>query len=241
MIADIPFSWEKKHNMLICSAASGGRHMEMLKVVGPTLSFYAHIHQMDCFLLPLNDQRLADSRPPAWDKVVLLYHAIQIYDYVMWVDCDSIICDPFHDIRDDLTGSCCMYLVRQDLSGIPNTGVWVLRKGEQTNELLLAIWNNTEFIHHPWWEQGSLMNLMGYGYSGNENPHEGLTYNPTAYDDKVGVLDKKWNSCDSKVTEQTIIKHYCGERNEYVVEWLKSDYNRFLEKVNSATCNDPNF
>lgn len=233
MIPELPFPWYPTRDTLICSAASGTKHIEMLKVMGPTLTYYAQHHHMDSLVLPL-DNRLDASRPPAWDKVVLLYRMIHLYETVIWIDCDSIICNPFHDIRGVLKDNYPMYLVRQDLSGIPNTGVWVLRRSEQTFQMMQDIWNNTRYIDHCWWEQGSLLNLMGYEFSGNENPHNGLKYSPTSFSHRVGVLDIRWNSCDSRITIDTIIKHYCGQRNDYVVEWLRSDYNRFLEKIQSG-------
>lgn len=57
-----------KNETVICSMAIGVNYVKMLKIMGKTLSHYAHLHQVDHFLLKLVDQRLDDSRPPAWDK-----------------------------------------------------------------------------------------------------------------------------------------------------------------------------
>ncbi|WP_276354288.1 hypothetical protein [Cohnella caldifontis] len=227
MVPQLPFSHRPSSSMLICSMASGAKHLEMLAITGLTFKLYAQFHQMDCLLL--TNQRLDPSRPPAWDKVALLHEMSRKYKIVLWVDSDSIIRIPFPDIRDELYGHYPMYLARQDLNQVPNTGVWVVRGTDEARSMLKEIWNNTAYLYHPWWEQGALMDLMGFRFTGNPNPHEGLSFAANPWGERVGRLDTKWNSCDSKQTEYTVIKHYCGLLNQGdVLNWLHSDYHHFL-------------
>ncbi|WP_374934647.1 hypothetical protein [Neobacillus driksii] len=222
-----------KSETVICSMAIGAKHVNMLKIMGQTLSHYAHLHQMDHFLLELIDQRLDDSRPPAWDKIIFLNHMLQFYDTVIWVDCDAIICNPEPDIRDSLIGEYPMYLVYQEWGNIPNTGVWVLKRKRKTKKILNKIWENTKFLNHVWWEQSALMDLMGYTFkTDNPQPHD-VKFNPTKYCKYIGPLDRKWNSCCCKITDETIIKHYCGNRNDSVVDKLKADYDTFTRKMDN--------
>jgi hypothetical protein len=230
MIPEINIDISPTSDTVICCMAIGTKYVKMLNIIGQALSHYAHLHQMDRYLLELIDQRLDDSRPPAWDKIIFLNHMLQFYDTVIWVDCDAIICNPEPDIRDSLNGEYPMYLVYQEWGNIPNTGVWVLKRKRKTIKILNKIWENTKFLYHPWWEQSALMNLLGYSFKeDNPQPHE-VKFNPTKYSKYIGSLDRKWNSCCSEITDETIIKHYCGERNDRVVDKLKADYDYYYKK-----------
>jgi hypothetical protein len=227
MIPKIKLKIDPKSDTLICSLASGEAYIDMLNIMGKTLSHYADLHGMDCFLYGLVKGRLVKSRPPVWDKIVFLNHMLNYYDTVIWVDCDAIICNPEADIRHSLTGEYPMYVVYQEWGNIPNTGVMVLKRSPKTAEILEGIWKNKGFISHKWWEQAALMDLMGYTFTSEDNPHE-LEFNPTPICQYIGSLDRKWNSCCSNI-EETIIKHYCGTRNQDVVTLLNADYDHFYK------------
>ena len=38
--------------------------------------------------------------------------------------------------------------------------VW--RAGDFAHELLAKVWSATRFIEHPWWENGALLDVLGY-------------------------------------------------------------------------------
>jgi hypothetical protein len=43
---------------------------------------------------------------------------------------------------------------------VPNTDVWLVRR--PMVPVLERVWSMTQYLHHGWWEQAALMDLMGY-------------------------------------------------------------------------------
>jgi hypothetical protein len=209
--------------MLICSVASGPTHTEMLNVMAPTVRYYAMLHKMDSLVMPLH-RSIVTSRPPAWDKIVVLYQMLKLYDTVMWIDADAIIVDPFNDIRKELNPSVPMHLVFHRKT--PNTGVWICKNDPRTFEMLEAIWNQKEFINHPWWEQAALMEILGY-----EPREQKCTYlGPTTYTPMVRFLGWEWNSkaFDPVKSRNPIIIHYLGPKK---INLMKADFEQFLNRI----------
>src|SRR5690606_29309398 len=54
--------------------------------------------------------------------------------------------------------------VNKTRSVVPNTGVWLVRTGMLP--YLAQAWEMTHHIHHPWWEQAAIIELMGYALRG---------------------------------------------------------------------------
>ncbi|MBD2860886.1 glycosyltransferase family protein [Paenibacillus oceani] len=224
-IPSLPFSWRPQNKMLICSIATGAKHIALLRVMAPTVAFYALQHKMDSLVLPL-ESRLAPSRPPAWDKIVLIYNALRMYETVMWIDADAIICDPGKDIREALDPDRTIHLVAHKRSRgrlIPNTGVWVCRRADSTLELLEKVWEHAAYIHHRWWEQAALMDLIGY------DPQTYTFQGPTPYSGLVQFLDHEWNSRNKDSAPHPIIYHYCNKHKP--VEDMEEHYSRFLNRI----------
>jgi hypothetical protein len=175
---------------------------------------------MDCLALPLNSS-LSKSRPPAWDKLILIHHALKLYETVMWIDADAIIVDPKRNICDVLNPKYSMHLVYHDKG--PGTGVWICRRSPHTFKLLDAVWNHKEFIHHPWWEQAALMDLLGY-----EAKDLSLIYRgPTLFTPYVQYLKQEWNY--PGVTNYAVIRHYFGPHKQ--IEKYEASYAEFLSRI----------
>lgn len=213
-------TWNKRNNMIICSMANKEEYINMLHIMSPTVWAYADIYNIDHFMLPLHNKKLQIFRPSAWDKIILINHMLDFYEIVMWIDCDCIFYNPWPDIRTILDYNYPMYLTRQQWGGIANTGVWVVRSTQQSRDILQAVWNNRKFINHPWWEQAALLDLMGYQLTNSPHPNN-IPFNPTPLSNQIGYLDIIWNSCCSPISEQTVIKHYCG----------KKDFNEIYQKM----------
>lgn len=227
-IPELPFSWVPRSDMLICSLATGPSHMTMLKIGAQTASCYALKYGMDAFMLPMPELRLAPDRPPAWDKLVMIYHALHLYPTVMWIDADAIICDPGRDIREVIDSRCPMYLVahKKESQSVPNTGVWVLRKDKRTFEMLEAIWNHTAFLNHPWWEQGALIDLIGY-----EAWDLSCRFRRTTrYTPWVRFLDETWNSRRRRPAKYPSVLHFLG-RNKPLEEFRQIQNQFFKELI----------
>lgn len=229
-IPPLPFTWPPQNKMLICSLATGPKHIELLRIMAPTVTYYAMKYQMDSLVLPL-DEPLDPTRPPAWDKVILIRHALSLYETVMWIDADAIICDPTRNIREALDSNYSMHLVAHDYEGkvTVNTGVWICRRDERVLELLDAVWNHTAYIQHPWWEQAALMDLIGYDVAS-------WTFRvPTSYSDLVQYLDDDWN-CRPGRCNNPVIKHYLNNKKD--TNKMKIDYSEFLRRIRVSQQNN---
>lgn len=228
-------TWNNNNNnMLICTLATNEKFINMLNIASPTIWAYADIHKIDTLLLPMNNLRLHPARPDAWDKIILINHMLNYYEIVMWIDSDCIFFNPWPDIRTTLHNNHPIYLVRQQWGGIVNSGVFVARSNQESREILNAIWNNTNYIHHPWWEQAALLDLMGYQLSNSQDPNN-IPFYPTPLSHRIGHLDTIWNSCCSALTEQTVIKHYCGPKNfDQVYQDMKKDAHDFFWKLDNC-------
>src|SRR3954471_18626987 len=82
----------------VCTMAHGP-HLALLDVTGPALGRYAERHGYE--LIEIR-HRLDPSRPPSWDKIVLLRELVRRFDIVVWFDADALILDAAPDIEDAL-------------------------------------------------------------------------------------------------------------------------------------------
>lgn len=82
---------------------------------------------------------------------------------MLWLDADVIVADEGRDLADELSPDDWQALVRHHTPDgeVPNCGVWLLRPAMRP--LLEQLWEMTQYLKHPWWEQGALCELLGYG------------------------------------------------------------------------------
>lgn len=197
--------------MIICSSATGEMHEMELKIMKPTVEAYAKKHNMDTIFFT---ERFDSCRPASWDKIIILYNLLKNYDIVMWMDSDAIFLDNSLDIRTELNEDHVMFMVTHyGRSPIwPNGGLIVAKKDKKTFDLLNKIWNETDVIRHPWWEQQAIFNVLGY----ENSYHNIIAYHPNEYSNLIGPLDLKWNCrpIDGDVSEDPIIMHYGGLPHE---------------------------
>jgi hypothetical protein len=132
-----------------------GAHAELLDIAMPTFVGFADRHGYD-----LTVAVVESDRPASWHKIPALLSALDDYDEALWLDADIVIADPSADI--DVPGWAWQALVchHTDDGEVPNCGVWLVRKPMRTT--LQTIWGMTEHLHHPWWEQAALVDLLGY-------------------------------------------------------------------------------
>jgi hypothetical protein len=102
------------------------------------------------------------DRPAPWGKILLLQNLLKHYDTVLWVDADVLIVDESEDLP-PLPADRFQALVEQRASGaVANTGVWLLRAGPDADAFLEQVWQAPSGVSHRWWEQASVMSLLGY-------------------------------------------------------------------------------
>jgi hypothetical protein len=98
------------------------------------------------------------ERPCSWFKIKAIKNRmISISGTILWIDSDTIITggqniDSLIDHDSDLT-------ISVDENGI-NCGVMAWRTSDKTIGFMDRVWDRTEFIDHPWWEQAAIADMI---------------------------------------------------------------------------------
>jgi hypothetical protein len=135
-----------------------GEHERLLRLSLPRMAEYADRHGYELHAQP---PRLV-VRPPSWLKVAALLDALCEHEQALWLDCDIVIVDQQLDVADELDEHDVQALVRHHTADgeVPNCGVWLVRQAARP--ALLRIWRMGRYLHHPWWEQAAMLDLLGY-------------------------------------------------------------------------------
>lgn len=184
-----------------------GPSAELLTTTLPTFTDYAERHGYD---VVIGDGASSD-RPPAWGKVALLQRLLHTYDFVLWLDADTIILDPSEDILSEVPGDAFQALVVTPCNpgegSSPCTGVWGMRAGETAQRFLLAVWAQTDLVHHKWWEQAAVMRLLGWTLDVPLAKQQA-----SEWDAGTHVLDETWDMLPIYPVKFSPgrIRHYAG-------------------------------
>jgi hypothetical protein len=159
----------------------------------------------------------------------LLRSLLDRYETVIWIDCDAVICDARISILEVLDPSRPMHLVAHRYEGrvVPNTGVWVVRRTPEALELLEALWSCHDLVHHRWWENAALMEVIGFEVREDSCAYRG----PTRYSHLVGFLGTEWNSIRQDRAPEPRIMHYPGESLERRTLEMQVQFGRFLATI----------
>jgi hypothetical protein len=210
---------------VLCSIGHGA-HAPLLALSRPTFERYAERHG---YALEIRDE-VDPSRPAAWSKIALLLELVPNYELLVWIDADALVVDPELDIADALPTGRELGLVRHRRGGqlVPNTGVMVLRGGLFAQELLGQVWDRTELLAHPWWENAALMRVLGYslppslesGLRGRLHRIAGQALGrelrparprrPSPFLERTAFLSTEWNSIWGDAAEHPRIVHFLG-------------------------------
>ena len=160
-------------------------------------------------------------------------------DFLMWIDADAFFNNFDIDINSQIEEDKDIYLVKHfcevhkgsiyentKLTILRiNTGVILLRVSEFVKEFLHKVWENKSYINHPWWEQASVMDIIGFRseLNGNLNDNKG-----NHYLEKIKFLPNEWNSIPSNLDlsmekQEPIIVHLAGMNNEDRANYLKKN------------------
>lgn len=181
-----------------------GPQQRLLRMASRSFRTYADRHGYD---LHLRAEPLVAERPVPWSKVELLRRLNREYDVVVWLDADLVVVDSHRDILDDLPEDRLMGLVehRTRDGRMPNSGVLVMRCGDEAEHFLADVWAQEDLIAHKWWENAAICRLLGYELD-PVGPGE-----PTALlRDRVTFLDGRWNSIPGDPVKAPLIRHFPG-------------------------------
>ena len=142
---------------------------------------YAHAHRMD-YVCRYGAQ--TTDRAPHWDKILLILLALRKgYEYIIWLDADTLIVNSERDLREALPEDAWMGMVRHDTPGEGqhrwyNSGAIYLRNTPKCLAFFEEVWNAWPIDHH--WEDNMAM-IMTLGFA------------PERWEG-VAVLSDEWNS-----------------------------------------------
>lgn len=108
----------------------------------------------------IGGNKAVTNRPPAWEKIPLLYGVMDSYDWLMWIDADALIMR--HDFRIEDFLSDHDFIVSGNKT--INSGVFFVRCCDFSRQFLKDIYAQNKFINHVWWENAALIHLLNYSH-----------------------------------------------------------------------------
>jgi len=118
---------------------------------------YARKHGYDLFLY---DERLDASRPAAWSKILAILNHLKDYKWIYWSDADSLVMNMTIKLEKFIDDRFDMIISKEAAFGVLNTGSFLIKNCAWSEKLLKRVYEQTEFIHHQWWEQAALAELF---------------------------------------------------------------------------------
>ncbi len=181
-----------------------GPQTRLLGLAARSFRPYAARHGYE---LVLRTQAVDPTRPAPWSKIALLRGLAADYDLLLWLDADLVIVDRSLDIACELEDDRFLYLVEHATKEgrMPNSGVMLLRGGEQTIAFLDDVYAQEDLIRHRWWENAAICRLLGYQLDpvGPGTPTPLMTRH-------TKLISPRWNSIPDAPAPNPRIRHYPG-------------------------------
>jgi hypothetical protein len=180
-----------------------GPQARLLRVARTTFAPFARRHGYD---MHLHYEPMDSSRPAPWSKIVALQRLQDDYDLLLWLDADLMIVDGREDIATELADGRFLHLVEHSTKEgrLPNSGVMVLRTGQDCRAFLSEVWAQDDLIDHTWWENAAICRLLGYEL---DPPRPGA---PTRWLERTKFISGRWNSIHDAPAGHPRVRHYPG-------------------------------
>lgn len=186
--------------------------IDMINVSKPILSEYCYRnnYSYDIFNIPTDY-----IRPYSWFKIDKLIQIDNDYDYILWMDADSVIVNKQFKIESIINKNKYFY-ISKDLHNI-NCGVFMIHNNNYMKKFLENTWNKTQYLNHCWWEQAAIIDSIENNIF---NISQYIEYIPqcvlNAYDYKYYSNTKQ----DGQVTANSFIFHCPGLDHRLRLELL---------------------
>jgi hypothetical protein len=181
-----------------------GRQARLLALAARSFRPYAERHGYE---LVLENDVLDASRPAPWSKITLLRRLASEHELLLWLDADLVIVDRSLDIAEELEDGRFLYLVehRTKAGPMPNSGVMLLRGGDETIAFLDDVYAQSDLVDHRWWENAAICRLLGYTLDpvGPGVPTPLLS-------ERTKFISRRWNAIRDDPVEHPRIRHYPG-------------------------------
>lgn len=191
----------------VCTLTVGDEYKKTTMFGRLTKVKYCEKHGYD---LHEEDEIYDASRPIPWSKIKLLQKHLPDYDYIVWLDGDTMIMN--YEIKLEKFIKKYMkdgtdFMMTRDRGGLINTGVWFLKNTPFSNEILRTTWAQDQFINHRFWEQAAFTHLYNINHD--------------ALQDKCTVvpleLHMEFNADMYSYKKDGFLIHFLGIHNS---EWL---------------------
>lgn len=187
----------------VIASLGAGPQRQLLAIASKTIEPYARRHGYD---LQLHTEIADATRPAPWSKIRVLRDLIDRYELVLWLDADLVIVDGSVDIASELEDASFLYLVEHRAKGErrPNTGVMLLRAGDEAARFLDEVWALDRYVNHRWWENAAVCELLGYQLE----PAQPIRETPLRA--KTKFISPRWNSITDAPARHARIRHFPG-------------------------------
>ncbi|CAD7697635.1 unnamed protein product [Ostreobium quekettii] len=142
---------------------------------------------------------LDTSRPPSWSKILAVQYYLAEYDWVFWMDSDSVVTNPDIKLESILpAGERLDFIVTKDPAGY-NAGMWFIRNSPWSHKFL-----------RTWWGMSSFVRKAGDTKSGDNDALKHILANmdETELEEHVGVAPQcTFNSYVFKSSVRNWIRH----------------------------------
>ena len=191
---------------------------------------YAKKHNMD---LIVTKKRLS-SRHPAWDKIKCVENAMKRdYDYVIWMDADSIFVNDSIDFNSilnfypDKNFMVCLdpttnkemldtSLDYNELSNlrIINTGIFIMKNNKEMKELISSVWNTKSNTNIGLFNPNKVVTNFNY----DDWPYEQGAFHLVFRGRKdIEIFpDKSFNTVPNKAHQHSFIVHNMGSHEDMI-------------------------
>lgn len=115
----------------------------LLELTRPNKEAYAKVHGYHY----IDGSDLMDaSRPASWSKLLAVLHHLPNYDWVFWIDADTVITNATIPMEWFIpAGERLDFIATLDSTGI-NAGVWLVRSSAWATSFLQRWWDSKEFV-----------------------------------------------------------------------------------------------
>lgn len=151
-----------EYNIAVCTMVIGDEYKKICQLGTLSKKLYCQKHSYD-FYYDEDDEVWDKTRPFAWSKIKLIQRYLKHsnkYDFVIWIDADTYIMNNNIKLEERINQICSNSDITfaRDFK-LPNTGVMFIRNTQWSLDFFKEVYEQTEFIEHPNWEQAAIINM----------------------------------------------------------------------------------